>query len=251
MTAGSDLHIVVLCWPKVIDNVLRICERLRGEACRKTVIDASGGAPRSVTGWEWLAIDPSAYFGRQFAAALRIATGSTILNIVGDMECDDWPAVVSACSRAFVTLPYLGVWSAEIDHTAWPTDQVAIQRIGGTELFVVSQTDCCVWALHPAVTERLRTLDFSWNNLGWGIDWTAIVACYGRGRIAVRDRSVTIHHPPSKGYDFDAAKAQMFQFLEQLTPPEKALLNVIYRSVGSRVAPSWKSGILARLAIQA
>ncbi|MBR1280446.1 hypothetical protein JQ597_00070 [Bradyrhizobium sp. AUGA SZCCT0177] len=240
----SDVHIFVFCWPRVVDNVLHICRELRDLPAAKTVVDVSDTPPRVVDDWEWISISPAAHFGGQFAFALRILSRPILFNIVGDMESTDWGGVVSACVQAFDQLPYLGVWAAEVDNTAWQTERVAIQRIGDTNLYTTAQSDCCVWAIHQSIAERLKALDFKSNNIGWGIDWAAIAASYASGRIVVRDKSVTIHHPPGTGYQPKAAHTQMTTFLSQLSLPEKALLNVLYRSIGAAPTPSWEGRVL-------
>jgi hypothetical protein len=242
-----DVHIVVFCWPRVVDNVLHICGQLRDLPAAKTVLDVSGLPPRVVHSWEWISISPEAHFGWQFAFALRILSRPIFLNIVGDMESDDWGGVVSACVRSFDKVPHLGVWAAEVDNTDWPTERIAIQHIANTDLYTTAQSDCCVWAIHQMVSERLKALDYGPNNIGWGIDWAAVVASYGNGRIVVRDKSVTIHHPPGTGYQIADALTQMTSFLSQLSPSEKALLNIIYRSIGGAPNPSWQGRVLIDL----
>ena len=245
---GLDLHIVVFLWPRVIDNVLEICRQLQGFKGRKTVIDGSGEEPRSIPGWDWIVIDREAYFGRQFSSALKVVSPKEIFYcILGDMEHADWNKVVTAGVEAFARIPYLGIWSADIDQSAWMTDQVGIQRIEGTDLVVVSQTDGCVWALHPAVCERLRALTYDDNNLGWGVDWAALAACHTKGRVAVRDRSILIHHPFGSGYSHKDATAQMHRFLAQLDPSEKAMVNILKRTVILGTAQLGKTGLLTRI----
>jgi hypothetical protein len=129
-------------------------------------------------------------------------------------------------------MPHLGVWSPEFDHTGWLTQNVFLGPVPGSDLAIVGQTDCIVWALRHDVVAFLLRLDYSENNLGWGIDWAAMVAVYGGSMIAVRDPRITISHAAGHGYEVDEAYRQMFAFLGQLAPPQKALLAVILKSCG-------------------
>jgi hypothetical protein len=229
---NDRLHIVVFCWPRVLQNVLKICDQLQHFDCRKTVLDASGTAALTVPGWEWLAVDPGLYYGGQFELASQLVSADVFMPIVGDIECEDWTAVVSLCRERFAAFQSLGVWSAELDNTAWRTDRMAVCQIPNTEMYVVGQTDCCVWAIARPIMDRLRMMDLSMNNLGWGIDWAAAVTCYAQGLLAVRDKRVCLHHPAGRGYQTEAATRQMHLFLGQLTLSEQGLLAILMRSAG-------------------
>lgn len=224
---AGPFHIILFCWPRVVPNVLEICRQLERFDCRKTVIDASPGPAPDIAGWAWTKIDPDAYYGSQFESAMTVMDEDACLLIVGDMECDDWTAAATICRARLTRFPEIGVWSAEVDHTGWPTALTRVRLLSGTDMQIVRQTDCCVWALRRPIIDRLRQLNFAGNSLGWGIDWAAMAICYGNGMLPVRDPAVSIHHPPGTNYPTDDAQRQMNVFLEQLTDGEKALVQMI------------------------
>lgn len=231
----DQFHILVFCWPRVIPNVLEICRQLEHFDGRKTVIDASPGpAPTVTAGWDWVKIHPDSYYGSQFEAALARMNEEACLLIVGDMESPDWVAAATVCSDRLDAFPTIGVWSAEVDNTAWPTQATRIRAIPDTEMQIVRQTDCCVWALRRPIVARLRQLTFGMNNLGWGIDWAAMAICFGNGMVAVRDPKVMIHHPPGTHYQGGEATAQMNRFLDQLNEGEKALVQLLSTPIAAR-----------------
>jgi hypothetical protein len=228
----ARLHIVVFCWPRVYDNVIHICQSVNNLGHRVTVIDASGRAPCEIRNCHWVSINSDWYYGSKFYYAAKLFDGDLLLQIQGDAYSDNWEAVIAACLERFAAFPHLGVWSPEFDNTGWPTRNVFLGPIPGSDLAIVSQTDCIVWALRREVVDFLLRLDYTDNNLGWGIDWAAMVGVYGRALIAVRDQRITISHAAGKGYEVEEAYRQMFAFLNQLTPPQKALLAVILKSCG-------------------
>jgi hypothetical protein len=58
------------------------------------------------------------------------------------------------------------------------------------KLFHVPNTDCGFWFMHPAIVERLRSIDYRLSNLGWGIDIINIKEAQKQGRLVLRDYSV-------------------------------------------------------------
>jgi hypothetical protein len=229
---GTSLHIIIFCWPRVVESVKQICGSIKHLGHRITVIDASGRAPHDIENCRWVSVNMDLYYGSKFYYAARLFDGDVMLQIQGDAHCDNWEALITTCLQRFRELPHLGVWSPEFDNTGWPTANVSAGVLPGSDLAIVSQTDCIVWALRCEIVLFLKGLDYSTNNIGWGIDWAAMVASYSKSMIAVRDRRINVVHAPGKGYGVDEAYKQMFNFLAQLSPANKALLSVLLKSCG-------------------
>ena len=218
----ARVHAFVFCWPGQLENAERIRQALVGAAERVTVIDSSGTfmahPPEG-----WLSIDSEAYYGHQFREALARFDGDVMLQIQADVQSDRWREIVRICRERHEKFPQLAVWSPEIDYTAWPTTRVGVYDMPGTELTGVAQTDCIVWSLNAGAVSFLRTLDYSRNNFGWGIDWAVIAYAYATGQLVVRDSAVSVVHPKGSGYRHDSARGEMIAFLQQL-PLNMAIL---------------------------
>ena len=78
-------------------------------------------------------------------------------------------------------------------------------------------------------TQRLRALDYSANNLGWGIGWIAICHCLTHGLDVLRDDRVRIGHPPGRGYNTREATRQWLAFMAQATEHERCMFEIIRR----------------------
>ncbi|WP_202359944.1 hypothetical protein [Mesorhizobium sp. 131-3-5] len=182
-----------------------------------TVLDSSlDPIPDGVLEGDWIKIDNDHYYGMAFKQALACFDGDVLLQIQGDVFVDDSGELVNLCYKRFYSDLSLGIWSPEIDSTAFPTKNVDIMNTSDPALKIVAMTDCIVWALKSSVVRFLRTLDYTNNNLGWGIDWAACAYCFANKLSVVRDASLSVVHPPGSGYGHDEARRQQHLFLSQL-----------------------------------
>ncbi len=233
-TTTNSVHIVLLCWPSVRENVRSICLSLDKLNCRKTVIDASGLPNDFTSTWDWRPVDTSYFYGKKMNEALHLLDEDIFIQVQGDLSCDNWETLVSTCIERLSMFPTVGVWSADVENTGWPTAKVSAAKIENSSLEIVCQTDCLCWAMRRPIYDRLRRMNFDENNLGWGVDWAAIVSTYANGFVAVRDRAAVVYHPTSRGYDSSEALKQQSSFLNQLELNEKALFAILMKSMGMR-----------------
>ena len=217
---APKIHAIVFCWPGKVRDTETICASLSGHADKVTVIDAST-EPVNVRDCDWIKINPDAYFGHQFVHALRVFEHDVLLQIQADASYPDWGRLVETCRSRFDRMPELGIWGPDIDFTTWPTQRVRLFETGDPKLVGVVQSDCIVWALKRPVVEFLKQLDYSNNNLGYGIDWAAIAYCYANKGLVIRDLSLRVLHPMGSGYNRDEAHRQMWGFLSQMRQPER------------------------------
>lgn len=225
------LHAFVICWPATEENSAKIAADLVASGYRTTVLyNTHDGSTRDGPG-EWHQVDDDWHFGRKIGVALSKNEGQVLLLIVADAHSDDWPGLVGRCLMRFQQNSSLGLWCPFIDHSPWHDVNTEICSTPGGEMLFVAQTDGIVLALNSPVSERLSSLSFADNNLGWGIDWAAIAFCYSHGLLVIRDNSVRVTHPQSRSYSFDGAMAQMDRFLVQLTDQETIAYVLLRRFV--------------------
>jgi hypothetical protein len=229
------LYVVIISWDGMHDRAAAIAKAIEGHAERLDVIYSNHAATPEEGAGQWHRIAHEAYFGHKFRLSLDLHDGADepMLQINADAETDDWPALVAAARAAFDRDPSIGVWGPEIDWTPWPTDLVATGASDAAGLLDVLQSDGVVWALAPAVLSRLSQLDYQANNLGWGIDWAAMSLAHAAGLRVVRDPSVLVRHPESRGYDSAAAEAGMETFLAQLAPEHQDRIAAIRQQLAA------------------
>ena len=179
---------------------------------------------------EWIKVPNEYFFGRKFREALKRNKGDIFLNIQADASSSEWEKIFQKCREAYAQIPRLGVWQPNLDWTWWTTDRVRLGNLT-PELAVVAQTDGITFAVNQEVVSRLLELDYDRNNLGWGVEWAAIVYAYSHNLLVLRDTSVKVLHPKGSGYDHTEARKQQDAFLDQLSPQEKLQYFLLYRFV--------------------
>lgn len=214
---ASMIHVAIVSWDGQHDNARAVAAAVQGVAGAVSVAWSSEAEKIQEGAGDWLRLPQSAWFGPKFRALLgRVAPGQRMFLVQADAQCSDWVALVRRCAAVMEAQPDIGLWSPTIDVTPYPDNRVATGDSPRPGLIEVLQTDAIVLGLAPPLPQRLAELDYSINNLGWGIDWAAISIAGELGLIAVRDRSARVVHPPSRGYGDTAAEAQMWAFLSQL-----------------------------------
>lgn len=216
------VHVFVIAWPGVEANAAHIAQRLDGLADSLTVIYSTrDGQPLSGPG-EWEQAPDEEFFGKKFKRVLDAFQGDVCLLVHADAFHDAWADVLEKCRTAFVERRgQLGVWAPDVDHKPVSTHVARLAFLDKHGQCAVTQTDGVVCAFSSPVMDRLKQLDFSQNNLGWGIDWAAIAYAYTHHLLVVVDQTLTVKHAPGRGYDSNEAQSQMANFLKQLTAQEQ------------------------------
>jgi glycosyltransferase involved in cell wall biosynthesis len=216
------VHVFVIAWHGVESNARHIAQSLDGLADSLTVIYSTRDG-QSLTGpGKWEQVPNEEYFGKKFQRVIDAFQGDVCLLVHADAFHDSWADVLEKCRTAFVERrAQLGVWAPDVDHKAVPTQVARLLFLDKHGQCAVTQTDCVVCAFGSPVMDRLKQLDFSQNNLGWGIDWAAIAYAYTHHLLVVVDQTLTVKHAPGRGYASEEAQRQMVSFLKQLTPQEQ------------------------------
>lgn len=237
------MTIGIISWTGMHTAAFAISEAVSRSEQQVVVIYSNMDDRRESGYGRWIQTSQNDFFGRKFRRLLdEIPEGDALLLVQADACSGDWSGLVHQFEKILLTRPDIGLWSPDIDNTPFPTDLVAIRHDCG-DIWEVAQTDGIVLGMSSAVVDRLRRLDFSENNLGWGIDFAAIAFCNINELKVVRDRSLSIHHPESRGYDEQKAKAQMEDFLLQLSAEELNQARAVKKFVSDRYD---QKAILAR-----
>jgi hypothetical protein len=234
MPPGFEIEIVIMSWLGLAPRARAIAAALEpAGASRMRVVYSleSPDAPDETGPGEWIRVPNTHFFGRKFARSIEASEADVLLVIQSDAGCESWPELFERCRSAFEEQPDLGIWAPAIDFTPWAPRQVDLGPIAGS-LTQVAQTDGVVLAVSRRVVDRLRTLDYSSNNIGWGIDSIAIAFSYAYGMLVVRDNSVTVGHPWTRSYGSREARAQWSVFLEQMTDRERNAHRLLSRFTG-------------------
>lgn len=161
------------------------------------------------------------YFGKKFKVCLDACKADLMLVITGDVTCCDWVQLIRKCQLSFSAFPDLGVWAPLINYSSWKLPLTRKEKLEGSSLNKVVQTDSIVFAMKRSVVTRLKEFDYDCNVYGWGVDWAAMAYCYANGLFAAVDDSVQVSHPQTTTYDEQVCVRQMHDFLWQLSHNER------------------------------
>ena len=234
------IHLFVISWTGKREAAEAIVASASRADFRTVIYSNASESPEEGTG-EWVSVPNAWFFGRKFERALEAfhPEADIFLLVQADAVLADWNRVIDRCREAFRD-ETVGVWAPQVDYTFFTDARVVLRpsKVG----WVVAQTDGIVFSFRRSTAERLKNLDYSVCNLGWGIDWAAIVHAHTEGREAHRDTHIHVHHPKGSGYDPAIAHAQMRALLRQLTVAEQdhfvALERFALRPLGVSLGPS-------------
>jgi hypothetical protein len=217
------LHTFIISWKGRHDAAAAIAREV-ATASDSVSIVYSDPDPQTapVADCRLLRRDDALFWADKFSACLEHlpADADLLLVIHADCNCDDWAGLVSASRAAHSQHARIAVWAPLIGFTPYPLKHTLIGRFFDTPMKLVAQTDGIVFSLSKAAIARMRSIDYSRNLYGWGIDWVFMAFTYANKLFAVVDPRVRVQHPESHGYSQETALAQMQDFLKQLGPSE-------------------------------
>jgi|GEM_PF-2160285 len=216
------LHVFIISWTEKHENSAAIAREIVNHVSSLTVVysdrddsivpDFPCQALRTPDNWYW---------GKKFKTCLDACGSDYMLVIHGDTNCSDWPGLLVSCMDGFCKSEKIGIWAPLIDFTPFDLRKTFMQRISGSSLHIVAQTDMIVVGLAKPVVSRLKELDYEDNKYGWGIGWAALAYSYANKLLAVVDEKVRVFHPRERGYGDKDAKKKMDIFLQQLNTEEQ------------------------------
>jgi hypothetical protein len=223
-----EIHAVIISWEGYGPSARSLAERVAPAVTRLSVIYSNrAGSPETGPG-DWISVPDTAFFGAKFRRALDAYAGGILLLIHADTAFADWPALVDRCRGLFGRHADLGIWSPDFTHTPFPNRRVWTGKGPGRGLITVAFPDGIVVALREEVVRWLQTLDYSENNLGWGIIWAAVANALNRNLLVCRDTRMTVEHAAGSGYDSTDASRQRDIFLSQLPADDRRRIDDLW-----------------------
>ena len=228
------LDIFIFSWQGHGDKARHIAQCIADhcgpvDGVRLNVIYSNADEATETGPGRWLQVPNADYFGAKFARALAEFDGQVLLLIQADAGSDDWPALIARCRQRVAQRAALALWAPRVDYTPWTADRVDIRPVVGEGLTHVAHTDGIVLAYARPMVQRLQQLDYRDNNIGWGMDWIAICNAYSRGMEVLREDTLTVSHPPGRGYDTREATRQWLAFMQQMSGAEHSMFEILKR----------------------
>ena len=240
--SDETMHVGIVSWEGYGDAAREIAASLDGHVDRLTVVYSNKANSVETGAGDWVQFDNADFFGPKLAGLLK-ATGEDILLVIhADTSTEDWPALVARCRAVFATEPDVGVWAPTVTHTPFTRQMVERYGRNGPETVLLESViaDLIVTAFRGGVVDRLKALDLSMNNIGWGADWFAAAYCFGHHKRVVHDLSIDVSHPKGSGYEHEQAHAQQAAFFAQADPEEAVIIGLMQDLLQTRYRLDWR-----------
>jgi len=226
----------IFSWTGYHTKAATIAKALLEKVNRVTIVYSDREDEVSTGEGRWIRVPDEHFGGKKFERCLAEFHGDIMLLITADAQRDNWSSLVDACDEAFTRNGAIGVWSPSVKYSPWHLKRTSLSVIEGTSLHLVARTDSIVWAISKDTVGRLSQLDYSCNNIGWGIDTIACAYCHAKGRLVTVDEKVTVFHPHARGYENMDAFRQYAAFLSQMTAEEERQYNLAEDYMNKRSA---------------
>ncbi len=246
-----EIEIHVIAWPGQEDSAALIYKELIESGYKATVIYAMSGTHHSPEASDWVVLNGFGY-GRIFEKSLTISQSDVLLHVHADCVSPSWTAVAKRCHGLFASDATLGVWSPIVDWSSWNLARTQMGEGPAPYTHSVTTVDGIVWAMSASVIAKLKTLTYSSNPIGWGIDLAASAIAHNLGLAVLMDEAILVRHPRGSGYDDGDASRQAEDFAQQLEPEVLDLYRFSLAVAAERIATE-KHGVkyrLGRLAIK-
>jgi hypothetical protein len=242
----TTLHTFILSWPGFEEKARVLELAVTGATDHLTVIHSLTGPSTASVPDHWVVLPDGAYYGVKFKKSLGLCVGDVMVHIQADVQCEEWPRVLSQCKQAFVANPDLALWAPLVWWTPWSLQRTTLESSKKKPVHRVTMVDGIVWALGVVTRQRLEELDYSNNPLGRGIELAAAAFARAEGFLALVDSTISVLHPKGSGYSEAEAARQLNLFLDQLSEPEQEARRFIERIQWERLRRE-KNAMVPRL----
>jgi hypothetical protein len=216
-----EIHAAIISWDGYGDAARQIAGAVAPCVTSLRVIYSNRAEAQETGPGDWIAVANTDFFGAKFHRAIEAHEAGIFLLLHADTAFSDWPSLVDRCRNVFGRHADLAIWSPDFTHTAFPNSRVKLADGPEPGLISVGFPDAIVLAIREDVVRWLKELDYSENNIGWGIAWAAMAYATTRNLLVCRDTNLVVEHEVSRGYDATDATRQRDHFLSQLSVREQ------------------------------
>lgn len=219
----KNIHIYIISWAGQHENALKIAKTLESNNYKISIVYSDPINELSIfDDIDSIKRPNDLFWADKFQACLKTFDSDIMMVIHADCFYEDWNRLASICDNTMSSFQDIGVWSPLIDNTYFQIDKTRIGKISNEPpLTVVAQTDGIIFALDKSIANRMKSVNYSGNIYGWGIEWIFVSYSYSVNKLVVIDDSIHVNHSNDRGYPSEAAYNQMNVFLNQLGTFEK------------------------------
>lgn len=204
----------VFNWKSTLDNVLDYEKRLKQSNKNFKIVNIV----EEYTYPDWIQLDDSYYFTKQFNHAIQDFNGDFYFHIQGDVTTDvDFNQIEEYMIEVYEQSNF-GVYAPNVDWTFWDQKSI-IANTSIDHLKIVRTTDCSFWCIHKDIIEEYKKyIDImeKHNKFGWSVDLLICSISYLKNRKVLRDYRYTVNHPKGTAYNTRDAEVEMHNLVNHL-----------------------------------
>jgi hypothetical protein len=202
------LVIYIFSWKKVTSNAIKIYDEVSKVHQEVWLLNCEENF--KIERENVIQADDSYYFGKQMYTCLQHRKSNyneeyAFMNIVGDVTPEaDWRSIIDRIIYGFDYLK-AGIVAPNVEVCGHPERYEEYKD----NYWLVKNTDCTTWALHPIIANFLLVNDIlKISKFGWGYDWLTIKYCNKKGLYVLRDYNNIVYQPPGTNYPSDKAERE-------------------------------------------
>lgn len=202
---SPEIIIYIFSWKRVSENARDVFDEIRKVHQNTYILNCDENFKMERE--NVIEVDDSYWYSKQFFTGLRHCVenfpGSYYMCLTGDVSPNaNWKDIILRTQNAFVKYN-AGVVAPNTDIT-W---HVAKTKELEDNYWLVPNTDCTVWTLHPEIYNLLLKTDFEIvSKIGWGIDLIANNFSSKKSKLIIRDYNNIVMHPKDRGYGDEAIR---------------------------------------------
>ena len=201
-------------WKSTLDNVLNYELELKKHNKNYKIVNIV----EDYTYSDWIQLDDSFYFTKQFNEAIKNFKGDFYFHIQGDVTTNiDFNEIENKMIEIYEKSNF-GVYAPNVDWTFWDNKSI-IANTTLDYLKLVRTTDCSFWCIHKDIIEEYKKytqIMEDYNKFGWSVDLLICSLSFLNKRKVLRDYRYTVNHPPSTAYNKTEAELEMHKLVNYL-----------------------------------
>ena len=162
------------------------------------------------------------HYAKRLIKSIEMFDGDVFFQVYGNVEFADWERLIAAAKDAFAKRN-CGIYTPNIQQTSLVNTEIKTVAFDDQNLKMVRNTDGIVWFVHRAIIQKLKAIDFSFSEFGWGVPSLACAYSYMLNKPVIQDNNFSIVRP-QEIVDSTQAKQEMDELFNRCDNDTKHML---------------------------
>jgi hypothetical protein len=197
----SNCTVFIINWPRVTQQAYKLEAQFLQHGLEVLVIN-SDEAEESNGKSNWAHIGNDGYMVQQYAKAIEVFKKTYFVELFADISNVKVPRIFERAYHSF-THYNCGIYAPNAYFQYWQFATKALPKLE-KGLYEVPNAESLLTFIHKDVISQIK-LDTKRFTIGWGIDFILCANSHLQGKKIIRDYTMTIKHPRSRGYGSEQA----------------------------------------------